>query len=108
MSHPTLIFKRAYLSFRRALEQTIKPFGFTVGQFDVLQILMHRDGIEHRDLQRELAVASPTLTNILDVLEREAHVERRSNTADGRVKTIHMSKEARRLCASAEFCAAGD
>lgn len=108
MSHPTLIFKRAYLSLRRALERTIKPFHFTGGQFDVLQLLMHHDGLEHRDLQRSLTIASPTLTNILDVLERHGHVERRSDGPDARVKTIHMSKQARQLCASAEFCAAGE
>lgn len=108
MSHPTLSLKRAYLSLRRALEQTVKPFGFTAGQFDVLQLLMHDDGLEHRELQRRLSIASPTLTNILDVLEREGHIVRRSDSPDARVKTIHLSKQARRLCASATFCAAGD
>lgn len=108
MSHPTLAFKRAYLALRRALEYTVKPFHFTGAQFDVLQLLMHSDGLEHRDLQRRLSIASPTLTNILDVLEREGHVERRSDSSDARIKTIHMSRQARRMCASPEFCAAGD
>ncbi|MDP4004811.1 MarR family winged helix-turn-helix transcriptional regulator [Methylobacterium sp. NEAU K] len=108
MSHPTLALKRAYLSLRRALEHTVKPFHFTGGQFDVLQLLMHNDGLEHRDLQRRLSIASPTLTNILDVLEREGHIERRSDTPDARIKTIHMSSQARQLCASDKFCAAGE
>lgn len=108
MSHPTLELKRAYLALRRALEHTVKPFKFTGGQFDVLQILMHNDGLEHRDLQRRLAIASPTLTNIIDVLEREGHVVRRSAGADARTKTIHLSDHARRLCASDAFCEAGD
>ncbi|QUD89581.1 MarR family winged helix-turn-helix transcriptional regulator [Phenylobacterium montanum] len=108
MSHPTLAFKRAYLALRRALEHTVKPFDFTGAQFDVLQLLMHQDGLEHRDLQRQLSIASPTLTNILDVLEREGHVERRSESSDARIKTIHMSRKARQMCASDEFCDAGD
>lgn len=108
MSHPTLTFKRAYLSLRRALEHTVKPFHLTGAQFDVLQLLMHHDGLEHRDLQRRLSIASPTLTNILDVLEREGHVERRSDSPDARIKTIHMSRTARQMCASDDFCAAGD
>lgn len=108
MSHPTLIFKRAYLALRRALEHTVKPFHFTGGQFDVLQLLMHDDGLEHRELQRRLTIASPTLTNILDVLERNGHVERRSESTDARIKTIHMSQQAREMCASDAFCAAGD
>jgi len=108
MSHPTLIFKRAYLSFRRALEQTVKPFDFSVAQFDVLQILLHDDGLEHRELQRLLTIASPTLTNIVDVLEKRGHVTRRTDPNDARVKTIHMSAHAKKLCSSQEFYIAGD
>lgn len=109
MSHPTLELKKAYLALRHALDRTVKSFNLTSAQFDVLQLLMHnRDGLEHRELQRLLAIASPTLTNIVDVLEREGHVERRAHSADARTKTIHLSPGARLLCASDEFCAAGD
>lgn len=108
MSHPTLDLKRAYLALRRGLDQTVKPFGFTAGQFDVLQLLMHEDGIEHRELQRRLNIVSPTLTNILDVLERNGHIVRRSEGSDGRVKTVHLTDAARSLCASEAFCEAGE
>lgn len=108
MSHPTLDFKRAYLAMRRALEQTIKPFDFSVAQFDVLQILLHEGGLEHRELQRRLSIASPTLTNILDRMERDGHVKRQADASDGRVKRVHLGRSARELCSSAEFCDAGD
>ncbi|MCG2631795.1 MarR family winged helix-turn-helix transcriptional regulator [Bradyrhizobium sp. WYCCWR 13023] len=108
MSHPTLDLKKAYLALRRALDQTLRRFNLTSAQFDVLQLLMHKDGLPHRDLQQQLAIASPTLTNIIDVLEREGHVERRSDGPDARTKTIHLSRKARALCASDELCSAGD
>lgn len=108
MSHPTLDLKRAYLALRRALEETVKPFGFTGGQFDVLQLLMHEEEVEHRDLQKRLAVASPTLTNVLDLLERNGHVTRRASAEDARAKTIRMTSAARKVCYSDAFCAAGD
>jgi len=108
MSHPTLELKRAYLALRRALEHTVRRFGFTAGQFDVLQLLMHESEIEHRDLQRQLAIASPTLTNVLDVLERNGHVVRRTSDHDGRAKAIAITDSARAVCFSKAFCAAGD
>lgn len=108
MSHPTLDLKRTYLALRRALEQTVKPFGLTAGQFDVLQLLMHDNEVEHRDLQRRLAVTSPTLTNVLDGLERNGHVVRRMSDDDARAKAIRMTAAARKVCFSDEFCAAGD
>ncbi|NEX61988.1 MarR family winged helix-turn-helix transcriptional regulator [Noviherbaspirillum galbum] len=108
MSHPTLDLKRVYLALRRALEETVKPFGFTGGQFDVLQILMHEDALEHRELQRRLAVTSPTLTNVIDVLERNGHVRRSVSDGDARAKSIRMTDEARKVCYSDAFCEAGD
>ena len=108
MAHPTLELKRAYLALRRALEQTVNPFGFTAGQFDVLQLLMHNDGLEHRELQRRLGIASPTLTNILDVLERQGHISRRHESEDARVKKIYITPAARNICFSESFCSAGD
>ena len=108
MSHPTLELKSAYLALRRALEQTIKPFGFSAGQFDVLQLLMHDPEIEHRELQRRLSVTSPTLTNIVDVLERQGHVVRNASEVDARVKTIAITEEAKAVCYSHAFCDAGD
>lgn len=108
MSHPTLDLKRAYLALRRRLEDTVRPFGLTAGQFDVLQILMHQTEVEHRDLQRQLAVTSPSLTGVLDVLERDGHVTRRVSDADARARTIRITPGAREVCFSKEFCDAGD
>jgi len=108
MPHPTLDFKRAYLALRRALEYTVKPFGFTGGQFDVLQQLMHEQELEHRELQRRLAITSPTLTNVIDLLERNGHVVRHPSNHDARVTMIGMTDTARGVCYSKEFCDAGD
>lgn len=108
MSHPTLELKRAYLALRRALEQTIRPFNFSVGQFDVLQFLLHEDGMEHRELQKRLAVTSPTLSNILNGMERDGHLVRELDDHDARVRRLHLSDAARQLCASPAFCDAGD
>lgn len=108
MSHPTLDLKSAYLALRRALEHTIKPFGFTGGQFDVLQVLMQESEVEHRELQKRLAVTSPSLTNVIDVLERNGHVVRHASDQDARVKTIAMTDSARQVCYSNAFCDAGD
>ena len=74
----------------------------------LLQILMHRGEMEHRELLRSLSVTSPTLTNVVDVLERKGHVIRVSNEVDGRVKSIRMTDSARSVCYSKEFCDAGD
>ena len=108
MSHPTHEFKRAYLAMRRAVEQAVKPFKVTGAQFEVLQFLLHTDGMEHRELQRRLSVASPTLTNVVDGMVKEGHVVRHADPHDGRVKRLYLGHAARKLVSSQAFCDAGD
>lgn len=108
MIHPTLKLKRVYLALRRSVERSVKPFGLTASQFDVVQLLMHEGELEHRNLQEQLAIASPTLTNIVDGMVREGHVTRRADDEDARVKRICLGQKARSLCQTAEFRQAGD
>ena len=61
MSHPTLELKKAYLALRHALDHTVRRFNLTSAQFDVLQLLMHSDGLPHRQLQQQLAIARALL-----------------------------------------------
>jgi DNA-binding MarR family transcriptional regulator len=108
MIHPTLRFKRAYLALRRAVDDAIKPYGFTAAQFDVIQLLLHEGELEHRQLQERLAMASPTLTNILDGMIREGFVDRTVDEDDGRVRRISLGKATQSFCQSSDFKAAGD
>ena len=105
--HPTLQLKRAYLAMRRAIERSVKPFEFSAAQFEVLQLLLHEDGLEHRELQNRLAIASPTLTNVLDGMVREGQVTRSTDAEDGRVKRVHLGERTRALCGSTEFYETG-
>lgn len=108
MTHPTLRLKRAALAMRRAVDEAIRPFGFTAAQFDVIQLLLHEDGQDHRRLQDQLAMTSPTLTNILDGMVRAGFVERSVDPEDARRRRVHLGDAARNLCATPGFAAAGE
>jgi DNA-binding MarR family transcriptional regulator len=111
MAHPTFQMKRAYLAMRRCMEQALQPIGLTAAQFDVFQQLLHEDGLEHRLLQERLAIASPTLTNIIDGMVTRGLVERQVSAVDGRVKQLFLTPRAHELhdqlgVASQQFIAA--
>jgi DNA-binding MarR family transcriptional regulator len=108
MTHPTLRLKRTYLAMRRAIDDVVRPFGFTAAQFDVIQLLLHEGEMAHHQLQDRLAMTSPTLTNILDGMVRDGFVERRVDPEDGRVRRIALGEATRQLCASGAFKQAGD
>jgi DNA-binding MarR family transcriptional regulator len=108
MTHPTLRLKRAYLAMRRAVDEAIRPFGYSAAQFDVIQLLLHQDDQDHRQLQEQLAMTSPTLTNILDGMVRDGMVERSIDAGDARRRRIRLGAAARATCASPAFSAAGN
>ncbi len=108
MAHPTLRLKRAYLAMRRAVDEAIRPFGLSAAQFDVIQLLLHEDDQDHRRLQDQLAMTSPTLTNILDGMVRAGFVERSVDPGDARRRRIRLGQAAKLICASPGFSAAGD
>jgi DNA-binding MarR family transcriptional regulator len=108
MPHPTFELRRAYLSMRKAMDETLRPFGLTAAHFEVLQLLILDDCSEHRVLQERLGVSSPTLSNILDSMESRGLIARQVSDADARVKEICMSDRARALHDSREFGAAGN
>ncbi len=97
MAHPTFCLKRAYLAMRKSMDDALKPIGLTSAQFDVLQQLLHEDGLEHRVLQERLAISSPTLTNIVDVMVERGLVERRTSADDARVKLLFITPKAHEL-----------
>lgn len=97
MAHPTFRLKRTYLAMRRAMDESLQPIGLTAAQFDVMQQLLHEDGLEHRVLQERLGIASPTLTNIVDGMVERALVERRMSQADARVKQLFLTEKAHEL-----------
>jgi DNA-binding MarR family transcriptional regulator len=105
--HPTLRLKTTYLAMRQRIDESVARFGLTSAQFELLQQLLHEDGLEHRELQRRLSVASPTLTNIIDGMVQVGHVERRQDESDARVRRIWLKPKAVSLCQTEAFKAAG-
>lgn len=82
---------------RKCMEESLQPIGLTAAQFDVMQQLLHEDGLEHRVLQDRLNVASPTLTNIIDGMVERGLVERRMSPEDARVKQLFLTAKAHDL-----------
>jgi DNA-binding MarR family transcriptional regulator len=108
MRHPTLILKQSYLAMRRAIDDVVRDLGLTGAQFDVLQQLLHEDCMEHRELQRRLAIASPTLTVTIDAMVASGHVVRERDAVDRRVVRLRLGPAAIELVKSNAFREAGD
>jgi MarR family transcriptional regulator, organic hydroperoxide resistance regulator len=67
------------------------------GQAICLGLVALHDGISQRDLADTMHLSRPRVTAILQELEREGAVVRRSDAADQRLTRVYLTDEGRRL-----------
>lgn len=70
----------------------------TIGQVGILFLLQHHDGQTMTELSKTLAVENPTLTGLIDRLERLAFVKRQASLEDRRSFRIYLTAEGIKEC----------
>ncbi len=80
----------------RFYKEKIQPFGLTHGQFFMLIALFEEDGALPSRRSEKTALDRPTITGLLDRLERDGWVERRPDPADRRTFRVHLTAGAER------------
>lgn len=78
------------LMFRVLAEENAHP-----GQALCLRMLAERDGISQRELARGLHLAAPTVTAMLQRMEKTGTIERRPDATDQRITRVHLTLEGR-------------
>lgn len=95
-----LVFRallRASRLHRQLLLRSAATVGAHPGQAMILRILGTRDGLSQRELADLLLLGKPTVTTMLQRLERAGLVEREPDPDDQRVTRVRLSAEGRRL-----------
>ena len=88
---------------RRALYQAFAGLGLEVTpeQWMLLVRLWEQDGCSQNDLCESTLKDRPTISRVLDVMERNGLVTRAAHPADGRQRVILLTRKARDLQKSA-------
>ena len=77
------------------------------GQFFCLRAVSGHDGISQRELADELHVAPPSVSRMLQNMERAGLVERRDDEHDQRITRVYMTERGREFEAKFRSVAAG-
>jgi MarR family transcriptional regulator, transcriptional regulator for hemolysin len=77
----------------RFLTLHLKEFDVTPEQWTVLKRLAEQDGISQKELAMKSEKDQPTLTRILDILERKELIYKQRNLEDRRSFLIFISKK---------------
>ena len=78
----------------RYYKEKLTSMGLTHGQFFMLVALYDEDGLLPSQLADKTALDRPTITGLLDRLERDGWTERRPEPSDRRVLRIHLTVKA--------------
>ena len=82
-----------------AFEETLKPYGITATQYNVLRILRGagQEGLCRNEVRSRMVTSVPDVTRLLDRLEDLDLVTRERGVADRRHMTTRITKEGLRL-----------
>jgi len=93
-----LVF-RAFLNamrlHRQLMIKTLTARGANPGQAFCLRLLAAHEGISQRDLAEMLHLARPTVTRMLQAIEKSGMVERRPDAADQRLTRVYLTAAGR-------------
>lgn len=78
----------------RYYKEKVASMGLTHGQFFMLVALYEEDGVLPSRLADKTALDRPTITGLLDRLERDGWTERRADPNDRRALRIHLTPKA--------------
>ena len=76
--------------YQQTLNDELAPYGITFRQFQVLAWLAYDGELSQTELARRMMVEPPTLVGILDRMQREGWIERRSCSLDRRRKQVAL------------------
>jgi DNA-binding MarR family transcriptional regulator len=82
---------------RTRLGAMLAPHGLHAGQDLLLLAVWDAPGLRQMDLAARLAVEPPTVTRMLQRLERSGMIERRKDPHDARVVRVHATPRSRLL-----------
>jgi len=89
--------------WRTRLDERLKPLDMSIARWGALYWLGQAgDGVSQAALAELAGVEPPTLVRVIDQLEAQGLVERRTNPADRRVNLLHLTPAARPLVAEIE------
>lgn len=88
-------FMRAVAAHRQLMFTVFAQEAAHPAQAFCLKILGERDGMSQRELAAALHLAPPTVTAMLQRMERAGTIERRPDRADGRVTRVHLTPAGR-------------
>jgi MarR family transcriptional regulator, organic hydroperoxide resistance regulator len=83
---------RTFSLLQRRDVACLAEHGLTLAQFDVMASLHFSEGITQQELASRLLVTKGNVCGLLDRLEKQGWVERRTDAMDARTNRLHLTR----------------
>jgi len=94
------LVKLAYIAMRREMDASVRKAGITTTQWQALGVLYHKPGLTHSELVDHMGIEPPSVTSLVNGMERKGWIKRERSDVDARVKRLHLTQRGRRLIES--------
>jgi DNA-binding MarR family transcriptional regulator len=91
------MLKRLSGSLDRQMQARLKALDLNLGAFMVLMTLLEEEGLSQSEIGRKVDMRGYATTRVLDALEGQKLVERRSDSRSRRAYRIHLTDRGRAL-----------
>jgi len=98
--------KLAFTAMRRELDASLREAGLTVPQWRALGVLLHKPGATHSDLVRQLEIEAPSVTSLVNGMQRKGWVRQERSETDARAKRLFLTPSGRRILGAARSACA--
>src|SRR5690606_5505499 len=94
-----LITGRTTLLLNRYLSQRFKEAGIPISreQWSILAVLWIKDGCSQQQIANQTDRDKPSTTRLIDSLEKEGYLERRSDPKDKRINLVYLTEKGKSL-----------
>ena len=94
------LLQRAHRRLRAAHNDALRPVGLSIAHVAVAGLLADRGDLSQRQLLEIMDVDKSTMVNLVDELEAQGLVERRTDPRDRRAHAVHLTEAGRRRLAT--------
>ena len=88
---------KLHRSLRRNYDRQLKSFSLTPCQFEVLMTLWREDGIVLGELGRRVSRDGPTITGVVDRMEKKMLLKRQRDSHDRRVVKVNLTAKGKNM-----------
>jgi len=91
------LMKVGYTLLRREMQDLLREYGLSHTQWSALGILLHYPGITSSQLEDILMIEKPSVTSLMNGLEKRGLIVRKEDPRDGRSKQLFLTEAGHEL-----------